>query len=140
MTPAAGDGDVLALLRHAMAQFLVITARFPANGHIIVREGATDGPRLDYIYEHFVAPNVEPWRLLVRQAQREGKVRPDLDVRTLFFLLTDGGAGPYTSPGLANRVGGPDPFGPGAVRAHAELVADLLMRGIAADSAAGGPR
>jgi AcrR family transcriptional regulator len=139
MAPAVGDGDVLALLRHATAQFLVMTARFPANGHIIVREGATDGPRLDYIWEHFVAPNVEPWRLLLRQAQREGKVRPDVDVRTLFFLVTDGGAGPYTSPGLAKRIGGPDPLEPGAIRAHAELVADLLMRGIVIGSAVGGP-
>ena len=130
LAPTAGDGDVLTLLRHGMVQFLVMTARFPANGHIIVREGATDGPRLDYIYEHFVAPNVEPLRLLLQQAQRERKARPDLDVRTLFFLLTDGGAGPYTSPGLAKRLGGPDPLGAGAVRAHAELVTDLLMRGI----------
>jgi AcrR family transcriptional regulator len=123
-------GDVLAALRHAMVQFVLVTARFPANGHIIVREGASDSARLDYIYRHHVAPNLEPWRLLLAQAQREGKVRADLDIRTLFFLLTDGGAGPYTSQALAKRVGAGDPLRPEAIRAHADLVADLLMRGI----------
>jgi AcrR family transcriptional regulator len=127
---APAQDDVLAVLRQAMILFLTVTARFPANGHIIVREGALGGPRLDYIFSHYVAPNLEPWRLLLSRAQREGKVRADLDIRTLFFLLTNGGAGPYTSQALARRIGGLDPLRPEAVRAHAELVADLLMRGI----------
>ena len=122
--------DVLTSLRQAMIIFLTVTARFPANGHIIVREGALGGARLDYIFTRYVAPNLEPWRLLLSQAQREGKVRGDIDIRTLFFLLTDGGAGPYTSQALAKRIGGPDPLRPEAVRAHAELVADLLLCGI----------
>jgi TetR/AcrR family transcriptional regulator len=127
---APAQDDVLAALRQAMIIFLTVTARFPANGHIIVREGALGGARLDYIYTRYVAPNLEPWRALLSQAQREGKVRTDVDIRTLFFLLTDGGAGPYTSQALAKRIGGPDPLRPEAVRAHAGLVADLLLRGI----------
>jgi TetR/AcrR family transcriptional regulator len=127
---APAQDDVLAVVRQAMILFLTVTARFPANGHIIVREGALGGARLDYIFTRYVAPNLEPWRVLLGQAQREGKVRGDLDIRTLFFLLTDGGAGPYTSQALARRIGGPDPLRPDAVRAHAELVADLLLRGI----------
>jgi AcrR family transcriptional regulator len=122
--------DVLAALRQAMVIFLTVTARFPANGHIVVREGALDSERLDYLFTRHVEPNLEPWRLLLVRAQREGKVRPDLDVRALFFLLTDGGAGPYTSQAMARRIGGPDPLRPEAIRAHAELVADVLLRGI----------
>ena len=118
-------------LRHAMVAFLTVTARFPANGHVIVREGARSSERLDYLFTHFVAPSVEPWRALLRRAQDEGKVREDVNIRTLFFLLTDGGAGPYTSQALAQRIGGPDPLRPEAIRAHAELVADVIVRGIA---------
>ena len=127
---APGEADVRAALRQAMVVFLEVTARFPANGHVIIREGAVDSARLDYLFTHFVAPNLEPWRALLVQAQREGKVRPDLDIRSLFFLLTDGGAGPYTSQALARRIGGSDPLRPDAIRAHAELVADILLRGI----------
>jgi AcrR family transcriptional regulator len=128
---ASAQDDVLGSLRRTMVIFLNVTARFPANGHIIVREGALGGPRLDYIFTHYVAPTLEPWRLLLDRARREGKVRPDVDVRTLFFLLTDGGAGPYTSQALAKRIGGPDPLRPEAIHTHTELVADILMRGIA---------
>src|SRR5262249_57337596 len=101
-----------------------------ANGHITVHEGALGGPRLDYLFTHYVAPNLEPWRALISQAQREGRIRPDIDIRTLFFLLTDGGAGPYTSQALAKRIAGPDPLRPGAIRAPAGLVADLLRGGL----------
>jgi TetR/AcrR family transcriptional regulator len=127
---AAPPSGVLAALRQAMVVFLTVTARFPANGHIIVREGALGGPRLDYIYEHYVRPNLEPVQALLRQAQRAGDVRRDVDMRTLFFLLTDGGAGPYTSRALATRLGGRDPLRADVIRAHAETVADVLMRGI----------
>jgi len=125
---APPQADLLASLRQAMIIFLTVAARFPANGLIIVREGALGGERLDYIFTRHV--NLEPWRTLLARAQREGKVRADVDIRTLFFLLTDGGAGPYTSPALARRIGGPDPLRPAAIRAHAELVADILLGGI----------
>jgi len=128
-------GDARAGLRHLMVAFLTVTARFPANGHIIVREGALDGPRLDYIFDHYVTPNLEPVAALLRAAQRAGEVRRDVDVRTLFFLLTDGGAGPYTSHALATKLGGPDPQRPDVIRAHAETVADVLMRGISTSAA-----
>jgi len=122
--------DVVDALRHAMVAFLTVTARFPANGHVIVREGARSSERLEYLFTHFVEPSLEPWRALLCRAQDEGKVRGDVNIRTLFFLLTDGGAGPYTSQALAKRIGGPDPLRPEAVRAHAELVADIIVRGI----------
>jgi AcrR family transcriptional regulator len=128
---APAQDDVLAALHQIMVIFLTVTARFPANGHIIVREGALGGPRLDYLFERYVEPNLAPWRALVRRGQRERRIRADFDIRTLFFLLTDGGAGPYTSQALARRIGGPDPLRQEAIRAHAEVVADVLIRGIA---------
>src|SRR4030095_2504915 len=86
---APAQADVLASLRQAMIIVLTVTAAFPANGHISVRGGALGGERLDYIFSRYVVPNLEPWRTLLGQAQREGKIRTDLDIRTLFFLLTD---------------------------------------------------
>jgi AcrR family transcriptional regulator len=127
---APAQKDVLASLRQVIVIFVMVTARFPANGHIIVREGALGGERLDYIFKRYVEPNVDAWRVLLSEAQRQGKVRADLDVRAMFFLLTDGGAGPYTSQALAKLIGGPDPLRAEVIRRHAELVADVLLRGI----------
>ena len=125
--------DVMQQIHDMCEVFVTVTARYPANGLIIAREGALGGPRLDYIFEHHVAPAMPLWTALLERARAEGRIRPDVDSRTIFFLLTDGGAGPYTSSAFARRIGGPDPNRPEVIRQHAKLVADVLVRGISAD-------
>jgi AcrR family transcriptional regulator len=132
------DSDVLAQLRELFRLFVLRTARYPANGLIITREGALGGPRFDYIFENYVAPNVAAFRAMLAAGQAAGTIRPDVDLRTIFFLLTDGGAGPYTSRPFAKRLDPRDPQRPEVIAAHAELVADVLVRGIA--TAAHAPR
>jgi AcrR family transcriptional regulator len=126
----ADDNDVPTRLRELFRLFVTLTARYPANGLIITREGALGGPRFDYIFANYVAPNLEPVRALLTAGQKAGVLRPDLDLRTIFFLLTDGGAGPYTSRPFARRIDPRDPQRPESIAAHAELVADVLIRGI----------
>jgi AcrR family transcriptional regulator len=129
------DGEhVLDTLRGLFRLFITLTARYPANGLVISREGALGGPRFDYIFDNWVAPNVGVFREMVAAGQAAGLLRSDLDLRTIFFLLTDGGAGPYTSRPFAKRLDPRDPQRPEAIAAHAELVADVLLRGITAKS------
>ncbi len=130
---APPQGDVMQQLHDAFVLFITLTARYPANGLIIAREGALGGPRLDYIFDRHVARVTPLWSALFARAQSEERVRRDVDARTIFFLLTDGGAGPYTSHALATRLGGPDPYRPEVIRAHAKVVADVLIRGISSD-------
>jgi len=129
--PADDAADVLARLRELFRLFITLTARYPANGLIITREGALGGARFDYIYENYVAPNLVVFRQMLTAGKKSGVVRPDADLRTFFFLLTDGGAGPYTSRPFAKRLDARDPQRPDAIAAHAELVADVLVRGLA---------
>src|SRR3982750_4076793 len=49
LPPVVDGDDVLTLLRNAFRLFVMLTARYPANGLIIAREGAVGGPRFDYI-------------------------------------------------------------------------------------------
>ncbi len=126
------DTDVLARLRERFRLFITLTARYPANGLVITREGALGGPRFDYIFDNYVVPALGPARELLAAGQAAGIIRPDLDLRTIFFLLTDGGSGPYTSRAFAQRLDPGDPQRPEAIAAHAELVADVLIRGIMA--------
>jgi AcrR family transcriptional regulator len=126
-----GDAtDVPTRLRDLFRLFITLTARYPANGLIITREGALGGPRFDYIFDHYVAPNLVVFREMLAAGKKAGVLRPDADLRTIFFLLTDGGAGPYTSRPFARRLDARDPQRPEAIAAHAELVADVLVRGI----------
>jgi len=130
---APAETDVVRRMREVYALFVTLTARYPANGLIIAREGALGGPRLDYIFERHIARAMPLWMALFEEAKAEGRLRPDADPRTLFFLLTDGGAGPFTSQALAKRIGGPDLSRPEVIRAHAELVADVLISGVTTD-------
>ena len=43
---------------------------------------------------------------MLAAGQDAGVLRSDVDLRTIFFLLTDGGAGPYTSRPFAKPEGG----------------------------------
>ena len=130
---ARGDGaDILARLRELFRLFITLTARYPANGLVISREGALGGARFDYIFDNYVAPNLSLFREMLAAGQAAGVLRHDLDLRTIFFLLTDGGAGPYTSRAFAKRLDPRDPQRPEVISAHAELVADVLVRGISA--------
>ncbi len=126
-----GGADVLGELRRLFHLFITLTARYPANGLIITREGALGGARFEYIFENYVAPNLVVFREMLAAGKKSGVLRPDVDLRTIFFLLTDGGAGPYTSRPFAKRLDPRDPQRPEAIAAHAELVADVLVRGIA---------
>jgi AcrR family transcriptional regulator len=130
---ARRDGtDILGRLRELFRLFITLTARYPANGLVISREGALGGSRFDYIFDNYVAPNLSLFREMLAAGQAAGVLRPDLDLRTIFFLLTDGGAGPYTSRAFAKRLDPRDPQRPEVIAAHAELVADVLVRGISA--------
>ena len=126
-----GHVDVLVELRRLFRLFITLTARYPANGLIITREGALGGPRFEYIFDNYVAPNLVVFREMLAAGKKAGVLRPDVDLRTIFFLLTDGGAGPYTSRSFAKRLDPRDPQRPEVIAAHAELVADVLVRGIA---------
>jgi len=133
LAPApVGATDVLERLRGLFRLFITLTARYPANGLVISREGALGGPRFDYLFDNYVAPNLEVFREVLAAGQAAGALRPDLDLRTIFFLLTDGGAGPYTSRAFAKRLDPRDPQRAEVIAAHAALVADVLIRGIAA--------
>jgi len=132
-TLAEAEGtNLVERLRERFRLFVTMTARYPANGLLITREGALGGPRFDYIFDNYVIPTLAPARDMLAAGQAAGVIRADLDLRTIFFLLTDGGAGPYTSRAFAKRLDPRDPQRPDVIAAHAELVADVLVRGITA--------
>jgi AcrR family transcriptional regulator len=135
MTPALeADTDVVETLRALMERFVVLAARYPANLFIITQEGAAGGPRFDYLFSRLMEPPLRAWTALLEAAIERRHVRP-IDPRTLFFLLTHGGATVFSLRPLAERIGGPPPLDPEFVRKHAKDVADILIRGIALEAA-----
>lgn len=123
--------------RAIVVEYVTLAARFSDNLLIIAQEGALGGPRLDYIYERHFRRFIDLARTLMSTYQGEGPFR-EVPWETLFFLAFSGGAARYSLRPLARRVEGaadgvePDDerLDPDDVRAQAEAVADILLRGI----------
>ena len=58
-----------------------------------------------------------------------------MPLRTFHFLVSHGGAAPYTLPALAEHFDPSSPLEPAAVEAHAALVADLVVAALRLDTA-----
>lgn len=135
---ASGASDVEGATRAVVAEYVTLAARFSDNLLIIAQEGAVGGPRLDFIYERHFRRFIDLARTLVSTFQRSGTFR-DVPWDTLFFLVFSGGAARYSLRPLADLIEGQstaesaapeEPPEPGAVRAQANAVADVLLRGI----------
>jgi hypothetical protein len=66
---------------------------------------------------------------LLNHLASEGRVRP-ISLRAFHFLVAHGGAAPFTLVPLARHFDRADPLDPGAVRQHADLIADVIVRAL----------
>jgi hypothetical protein len=92
-------------------------------------EARVDSPRLDHIYDNYVAPALAPLGLLLDHLQREGRIRP-ISLRSLFFLIAHGAAAPFTLAALARRLDDADPLDREQVDEQAALTADVITNGL----------
>ena len=123
----AEQGDPLDSLREFVVTFIEANARRPEIVRLMNVEASIRGPRLNYIFERFIAPVLIPAAALASRLEADGKLRP-VPVGTLFFLLAHGATAPAAHRPLAALVGIADPTDPATVRAHARAVAELLIQ------------
>lgn len=119
--------DPLEQLRLVVRAFLLHSADHPELLGLMNIEGRRDTERLDHIYDTHIAPTIAPVARLLEHLVAEGRARP-IPLRTFHFLLTHGGAAPFSLVPLARRFDKEDPLDAAAVREHADLVADALVR------------
>jgi len=122
--------DPLDRLREFVVTFIEVNARRPELARLMNVEASLGGPRLDYIFERFIAPVLLPAAALARKLEAEGKMRP-VPAGTLFFLIAHGATAPAAHRPLAALVGIADPTDPATVRVHARAVAELLIQPVA---------
>ena len=125
---AAPGQEDLARLRELVAQFCRVSAQAPAVLSLVGQEAREASWRLDYIYDHFIAPfALELDVLLQRVASRSGRTPPST---TAFMILMVNGVGAYfTAQPMMARLGMPtqDPEALAEAAAHC---ADLLLAGL----------
>jgi AcrR family transcriptional regulator len=122
-----GEGDPVQRLRDFVVTFIEVNARRPEMSRLMNVEASVGGPRLDYLFDRFIAPCLLPAAALGEQLQAQGRVRP-VPVGTLFFLIAHGATAPAAHRPLAMLVGVADPTDPDTVRIHARAVAELLIQ------------
>ena len=134
MLPLAADDypDDLSRLKAWMIRFIEANAARPALLRIINREAATPGPRLDYLFDHYIEPVGQVGESLLTDLHARGEVTTT-SVALVYFLMTHGAGGPTAFPSLAQRFGEPvAPDDADAVRRHAETAVDVLFDGLRA--------
>ena len=118
-------------------QQVLFSAAHPQVMRIMNHEGAIDSPRVRFVVDRFIntlRPGVED--LLTRLAAA-GRIRP-IPYATLHYLAVAGTGAIYANPVEAALLGAPAHPSPHDIRAHAEIVVDLLITGIRREAPHGG--
>jgi TetR/AcrR family transcriptional regulator len=124
--------DPLDQLNYALRQFLHYSAEHPELLGLMNIEGRVESARLDYIYDNFIAPALEPLGRLLEFLTAQGRIRP-IRLRALLFLIAHGAAAPFTLTPLARRFDDTDPLDPAEIDRHAAMIADILTNGLKLD-------
>jgi TetR/AcrR family transcriptional regulator len=121
--------DPLDQLRLAIRTFVQYSAEHPELLGLMNIEGRQDTERLAYIYNTYIEPTLAPVGRLLEHLAAQGRTRP-ISLRAFHFLLTHGGAGPFSLVPLALHFDSADPREPAAVAEHADLIADVLTNAL----------
>ncbi|MFD4673366.1 TetR/AcrR family transcriptional regulator [Lentzea sp. NPDC058450] len=119
------DADPGARLRTMIRTFVGFSARNPDLGAIMSNEARQPSERLDHLLEHFVRPMLDAFTPAFTELVDAGKL-DHVPLPTLYYLITTGGAAPYTNEGMTRRLFGDAPFTQKEIDRHADAVSRLL--------------
>jgi AcrR family transcriptional regulator len=125
------DADDLAALRAGIVAYVTFAAAHPEVLRIMRYEGAIDSERIRFIADRFIAPVKAIAEYRLGRLAAAGRIRR-ISYAAFHYLITHGGGGPFASAAEARLIGAGPPRGAAAIREHAEQVADVIIRGIAA--------
>ncbi|MGV9310775.1 TetR/AcrR family transcriptional regulator [Streptomyces sp. NPDC003691] len=109
--------------------FVEHQAEHPDLLRLVTMEAGERTERLDYIYDTYIAPAWTHFGALHEELNRQGLIR-QVSLRSVFFMITSGGAAVFGSRALARRLSDEDPFTPEEVGSHARYVADTVIAGL----------
>ncbi|WP_311766699.1 TetR/AcrR family transcriptional regulator [Streptomyces rhizosphaericus] len=117
-------------LRQTISGFYRTAADAPLVGRLFVNEFTLDSERLDYLYEHYIAPTLRILAPTIDRLVASGRMAP-IPMDVLFFAVIPPISGMVEVP-LARRLGRPEPASPEQLTATAESLATLVVNGLLA--------
>ncbi|MFD5574898.1 TetR/AcrR family transcriptional regulator [Streptomyces cadmiisoli] len=128
--PTASDEDAL---RQVVTDFYRATLYLPHLARLCVDESSRDTDRLDYLYDHYMAPTLATIKPNIERLTATGRMAL-MPVDVLFFAVIGPLLGLVQVP-LARRLGRPDPASRQQQKATADRLAALVVDGLLATSA-----
>lgn len=115
-------------LRHVIASMVDYMASHPLLHRMMIQEGAQPSPRLSWLCDNLIRPDLEQFIALVRQAQAEGSVDPSIDPLRLRYAIVAMASVPFSVPAEYEYFSGKSPFSPGEVRQTIDMVLKFIFR------------
>jgi hypothetical protein len=115
----------LRLLIHAWVRF---SADHPEVARFMMHEGATRGPRLEWLVERHVGPLFQAMQSRIGEAQTLGLVPAGDPIHVAYLLI--GAMTLFSQAAEFELLTGQDVRAPERVDAHAALVLEMLLPGV----------
>jgi AcrR family transcriptional regulator len=112
------------VLHRGLRAFLLASAERPELMRLMSTLGISGSERLDYVFDRYVEPLIEPLRQAVTTARPTSRSR--ITARELFFLVAHGAAAPFTLRALSDRFDPTD--GTLDAETYADHMAEVLLR------------
>jgi AcrR family transcriptional regulator len=122
---AADDVD---RIRVTVTNFYRHAARHPELSRMLTDEFSRDSDRLDYLYEHYVAPTVAAVAPSVDRLVAAGRLAP-IPMHLLYFAVVGPVAGLTQTP-LARHLGRPEPAGDDDLTEIADALTAVVLNGL----------
>jgi TetR/AcrR family transcriptional regulator len=122
--------DDVTIAKLMVRHFVEFSAANPQLHRIIMQESKHESGRLDWLVRTHVQPLYDVAVAMFERLAARGEIAPIAPAH-LYYLLTGAGASVFVMAPECRRLTGVDPFTPGFVDAHADLVVDLLIRATA---------
>ena len=123
---ALEEVDPVTRARLAIRHFVRFAAAHPELHRLMVEEGKSDGPRMQWLVDRHVRPLYEASCTLLEAAQAEGAL-PRLPATHLHYLLLGAASHLFVMAPEVRRLTGEDPMRREAIEVHADAIVALLF-------------
>jgi AcrR family transcriptional regulator len=124
MGESVGSPDSRQILRQGLERGIALLTRRPSVVRILADESAHPGPRLDYLYHHYLGPLVDMLSRFLAESRGNG-VR-DVDSRVAALFVLSSASAQFTHDALASKLG----LGRASQGGYTEALVDLVLGGL----------
>lgn len=136
---ALAEADPATRLRLMVRRYVRFAAAHPELHRLMMQEGKTDGPRMQWLVDRHVRPLYALSTRLIADAQRHGVV-PNVPPLHLHYLLIGAVAHLFVVAPECRHLTGHDPLRAAAIEAHADAISAVLFGPAAAVRTPAKPR